>query len=438
MFTFNFNEQMYTKYPIIDNIKLVCLFFVQTKGLISIISNGYQLREQNFRVHPIDVLKSRRRVKATKLNVLRGAPMSEWKVFYDSAEVNPAGTEGFEFLEFSSPTPQVLQDLFSQLGFVNVATHKSKAVELWQQGTTKFIINAEPNSFAALFAKNHGPSVCGMAFRVKNAAVAYQHCLAQGAKAFTTGENDWCPTEVPVISGIGDNMLYLVDRDDFYQRDFNFDQAALQQVNNDVGITYLDHVTHNLFVGNMDQWATFYGRLFNFTQIRYFDIQGEHTGLISRALRSPCRNICIPLNEPKDEMSQIKEFTDEYKGEGIQHIALATDDIYKTVETLRARGQGFLDTPNTYYRMIEDRLPGHNEDLTRMQKNKILVDGEGGETGKRLLQIFTETEIGPVFFEIIQRKGDEGFGEGNFQALFDSIELEQIERGYLKVGEQQN
>jgi len=363
--------------------------------------------------------------------------MSEWKVFYDSPEVNPAGTEGFEFLEFTSPEPHALRNLFSMLGFVKVATHKNKAVELWQQGTAKFIINAEPNSFATLFAKNHGPSVCGMAFRVNDAEAAYEHCLEQGAKAFAIEEQDWCPSDVPVIFGIGDNMLYLVDSDDFYQREFNFDAAALKQVKNEIGITHLDHVTHNLFVGNMDEWATFYGKLFNFTQIRYFDIQGEHTGLTSRALRSPCKNICIPLNEPKDEMSQIKEFTDEYKGEGIQHIALATDDIYQTIETLRERGQGFLDTPDTYYRMIEDRLPGHNETVDRMQKNKILVDGEGGKDGKRLLQIFTETEIGPVFFEIIQRKGDEGFGEGNFQALFDSIELDQIERGYLKVDKQQ-
>ena len=359
--------------------------------------------------------------------------MSEWKVFYDSPEVNPAGTDGFEFLEFTSPQPQALRDLFSNLGFVNVAKHKTKDVELWQQGITKFIVNAEPNSFSALFAKNHGPSVCGMAFRVNNAEAAYEHCLEQDAKAFATEENDWCPSDVPVIFGIGDNMLYLVDNDDFYTREFDFDADALAQVENEVGLTYLDHVTHNLFVGKMDQWAIFYGKLFNFTQIRYFDIQGEHTGLTSRALRSPCGKICIPLNEPKDEMSQIKEFTDEYKGEGIQHIALGTNDIYKTVETLLARGQGFLNTPNTYYRMIEDRLPGHNEDVERMQKNNVLVDGVGGENGKRLLQIFTETEIGPVFFEIIQRKGDEGFGEGNFQALFDSIELDQIERGYLKV-----
>ena len=211
------------------------------------------------------------------------------------------------------------------------------------------------------------PALVVWVFQVEDAEAAFEHCLEQGAKAFATDEHDWPPSDVPIIFGIGDSMLYLTDHDVF-AKDFEFDQEALEKVNNEAGLTYLDHVTHNLFVGNMDKWATFYGKLFNFTQMRYFDIQGEHTGLTSRAISSPCGKICIPLNEPKDEQSQIKEFTDELKGEGIQHIALGTNDIYKTVENLRAREQAFMPTPDTYYRLIEKRLPGHTESVERMQK----------------------------------------------------------------------
>lgn len=359
--------------------------------------------------------------------------MSDWKVFYENAEVNPAGLDGFAFLEYASKDPQHLQTLFGRLGFIKVATHKTKAVELWQQGDIKFVINSEPGSYAEAFVKDHGACACGMGFAVNDAEQAFEHVLEQGARAFALNDTDWCSSDVPVIFGIGDSMLYLVDHNIF--EDFDYIPDALAAANADIGLTYLDHVTHNLFVGAMDEWATFYGKLFNFTQIKFFDIQGQQTGLTSRALQSPCGKICIPLNEPKDDKSQIKEFTDELNGEGIQHIALGTNDIYKTVETLRELNQEFMPTPDTYYRLIEKRLPGHPEPVERMHKNGILVDGEGGAEGKHLLQIFTKTEIGPVFFEIIQRKGDDGFGEGNFQALFESIELDQVERGYLKPTE---
>ncbi|MCH9643238.1 MAG: 4-hydroxyphenylpyruvate dioxygenase [Gammaproteobacteria bacterium] len=363
--------------------------------------------------------------------------MSEWKVFYETEDENPAGVDGFEFLEFADPNPDHLRQIFTDLGFVKVATHKTLDVELWQQGSIKFIINAAKDSFASAYIKKHGGCTCGMGFHVNDTNAAMTHVLAKGASVFEKADNHWADDTIKAITGIGETPLYLIDHD-FYNDFFDFDMAALKKVNNEVGLTYLDHVTHNLLLGNMDEWATFYGKLFNFTQLRYFNIQGQQTGLLSRALRSPCKKICIPLNEPKDEKSQIKEFTDELKGEGIQHIALGTKDIYTTIEVLRERGQKFLNTPDTYYRLIEKRLPGQSEPVERMKKNKILIDGEGGADGKRLLQIFTETEIGPVFFEIIQRKGDEGFGEGNFQALFESIELDQIERGYLQSNKEES
>ncbi len=361
--------------------------------------------------------------------------MSEWKMFYESEKVNPAGTNGFAFLEFTDRAPDNLRESFASLGFVKVAVHRNKKVELWQQGKIRFIINYEPNSFASNYLTEHGACACGMGFMVEDAQMAFAHVKEQAAQTFIATDNDWKPDNVPAIVGIGGTPLYLVDHD-IYQKDFDVDQAAVSaSQKSNIGLTYLDHVTHNLLLGNMDQWATFYGKLFNFVQIRYFNIEGKHTGLLSRALRSPCHKICIPLNEPKDTQSQIKEFTDELRGEGIQHIALGAKDIYQSVETLRATGQQFMKTPDTYFRMIEKRLPGQSEPIERMRKNQILIDGEAGVDGKRLLQIFTENEIGPVFFEIIQRKGDEGFGEGNFQALFESIELDQIERGYIKESE---
>ncbi len=347
---------------------------------------------------------------------------------------NPAGTDGFEFLEFIAETPDELHKLFTDMGFVKTGQHKSQPVELWQQGDVNFIINSNPDGFAKQFYKQHGPSVPGMAFRVKDLDAAYDHVIAQGAKPYAGMESDWTDDQVRIIHGIGGNLLYLVDEYgdcNIYSSLFDMDQEAVAKAQSDAKLTYVDHVTHNVFKGDMDQWASFYVDLFNFYQIRYFDIQGKFTGLHSRALTSPCKKISIPINEPTDEGSQIQEYLDIYKGEGIQHIALGADDIYKSVEELKAIGMKFLDTPMTYYRMIDDRLPGHGEPLDRMKDDRVLIDGSTKNGVETLLQIFTETVIGPVFFEIIQRKGDEGFGEGNFQALFDSMELDQIERGVL-------
>jgi 4-hydroxyphenylpyruvate dioxygenase len=356
----------------------------------------------------------------------------QWEFFMSFD--NPAGTDGFEFMEFASDSPEKLTELFTHLGFTKVGTHKTKSVDLWQQGDIHFLNNYEPNSFGQKFFQDHGPCVSAMGFRVKDAKHAYAHCIKQGAKPYHVTEHDWVGDVTPVVYGIGDNMLYLVDQygdNSFYEQMFDLDPAAVAKSQSDTHFSAIDHVTHNVYLGNMDKWADFYTNLFNFREIRYFDIKGKFTGLLSRAMSSPCNKIMIPINEPTEKGSQIQEYLDIYKGEGIQHIALHANDIYTTVEALNKIGMKFLETNDTYFKMVDDRLPGHGEPLARMQKDQILIDGSTEDGVKTLLQIFTETEVGPVFFEIIQRKGDMGFGEGNFQALFDSMELDQIERGVL-------
>ena len=351
---------------------------------------------------------------------------------------NPLGTDGFEFVEYAAPDPAALGRLFEQMGFSAIARHRSKNVLLYRQGGVNFIVNAEPDSFAQGFARVHGPSICAMAFRVKDAALAYRKTVEQGAWGVEARPG---PMElnIPAIKGIGDSLIYLVDRYpgaggsgvSIYDIDF-VPFAGVDQHPRGAGLTGIDHLTHNVHRGRMEEWAGFYERLFNFREVRYFDIEGQLTGLKSKAMTSPCGKIRIPINESSDDKSQIQEYLVAYHGEGIQHVALGTDDIYATVERLRARQVAFQQTPDTYYDLLSTRLPGHAEDAARLQRNGILIDGAPAKD-EMLLQIFTTTVIGPIFFEIIQRKGNEGFGEGNFRALFESIELDQIRRGVLKA-----
>ena len=356
-----------------------------------------------------------------------------------SAPDNPMGTDGFEFVEYTAPDPEVLGELFEQLGFVAVARHRSKDVLLYRQGRVNFIVNREPDSFAQSFARVHGPSACAFAMRVKDAAKAYKRAIELGAKPHH-GKVGPMELNIPAIQGIGGSLIYLVDRYpgnngelSIYDVDF-MPIAGAEREPDGMGLAEIDHLTHNVYAGRMDTWARFYEKLFSFREIRYFDIQGRKTGLTSRALTSPCGKIRIPINEPSDTKSQIQEYLDAYHGEGIQHIALSCRDIYDTVERLRTRHVRFLDTPDTYYERVDARVPNHGEDLDRLQRNRILIDGEGVDKDRhedKLLQIFTETVIGPIFFEIIQRKGNDGFGEGNFRALFESIEADQIARGVI-------
>lgn len=345
---------------------------------------------------------------------------------------NPLGTDGFEFVEYTAPDTRALASLFELLGFSPVAKHRSKDVVLYRQGMTNFIINHEPDSFAQAFSIVHGPSVCAFAIRVKDVGQAYDVLTEKGAEPHH-GRIGPMELNIPAIRGIGGSLIYLVDRyeeQSIYDVDFIAIENAPQNPTG-VGLTDIDHLTHNVHKGRMDQWAQFYERLFNFKEARYFDIKGKKTGLHSRAMTSPCGKIRIPINEPTDRHSQIQEYLDAYCGEGIQHIALATDDIYSTIESLREKGMTFMTVPNSYYDMLAERIPEHGEDLERLQKNRILIDGNPRDGQGILLQIFTETVIGPIFFEIIQRKGNEGFGEGNFQALFESIERDQMKRGVI-------
>lgn len=348
---------------------------------------------------------------------------------------NPMGTDGFEFVEYAAPDPELLRKLFEKMGFPAIAKHRSKDVTLHRQGDINFIINAEHDSFAQGFARQHGPCACAMAFRVKDAAYAFKRAVELGA---TPCPSDARPMElnIPTIEGIGGSRLYLVDRygeKSIYDVDFVFEPNWQDKIRSfDSSLTYVDHLTHNVMRGNMDKWAGFYEKLFNFREIRYFDIEGKLTGLLSRAMTSPCGKIRIPINESRDDKSQIEEYLREYKGEGIQHIALGSEDIYSTVDVLRERGVAFQDTPDTYYEGLDARLGDHGEPVEELRKRRILIDGAPTEDQGILLQIFTQNVIGPIFFEIIQRKGNEGFGEGNFRALFESIELDQIRRGVLK------
>lgn len=347
---------------------------------------------------------------------------------------NPMGTDGFEFVEYTAPDVNALHALFERMGFRAVGKHRSKAVTLYRQGGISFIVNAEPDSHGSRFAKAHGPSACAMAFRVKDAAKALARAVELGAKPFASHVG---PMElnIPAIEGIGGSMIYLVDRygsHSIYDVDFLPSDPATGFAHEGVGLSGIDHITHNVFRGNMEKWTGFYERLFNFREIRYFDIEGKMTGLKSRAMTSPCGKIRIPINESSDDKSQIEEFLDLYHGEGIQHIALNTNAIYSAVEALRARGIAFQDTPDTYYDRINNRVKGHGEDVERLKRDRILLDGAPAEDQGLLLQIFTQNAIGPIFFEVIQRKGNEGFGEGNFRALFESIEADQIKRGVLR------
>ena len=351
---------------------------------------------------------------------------------------NPLGLDGFEFIEFSAPEKGLLEPVFERMGFSRIARHRSKDVDLWRQGEINLIANYEPKSPAAYFAAEHGPSACGMAFRVKNARLAYEEAIARGAEPVETRTG---PMELrlPAIRGIGGAMIYLVDRygDALFIYDIDFDYLhGVDRNPAGAGFKIIDHLTHNVYGGRMAHWGSFYERVFNFREIRYFDIKGEYTGLTSRAMTAPDGKIRIPLNEEgKAGGGQIEEYLRAYNGEGIQHIAFSCDDLPACWDRLKALGTPFAPPPpKAYYDMLEERLPGHGEPVDALQSRGILLDGSTQDGDPRLLlQIFSQTMIGPVFFEFIQRKKDEGFGEGNFTALFKSIERDQIERGALQV-----
>ena len=355
----------------------------------------------------------------------------------DTPHANPMGLDGFEFVEFAGPDSGAFEQLFAQLGFEAVAKHRSKDVTLYRQGGINFIVNRERRSQAGFFAEEHGPGACGMAFRVKDAQRAYARALELGAQPIDlpTGPME---LRLPAIRAIGGAALYLIDRYaegvSIYDIDFHW-LPGVPRAPRGVGLTHIDHLTHNVYRGRMAHWASFYERLFNFREIRHFDIHGQHTGLQSRAMTAPDDKIRIPLNEEGGQGGgQIDEYLLRFNGEGIQHIALATDDLCAAVDALRSRGVPLMTAPPaTYYEMLEERLPGHGLPTAALQARGILLDGSTQGERRLLLQIFSECLVGPVFFEFIQRAGDQGFGEGNFKALFESLERDQLRRGALKA-----
>lgn len=352
-------------------------------------------------------------------------------------ETNVAGTDGFEFVEFAHPEPEKLEALFASMGYVPVAVHKTKDLVLYRQGRVNYILNREPDSHASRFVEDHGPCAPAMAWRVVDAQHALKRALEYGAKEYTGPGKT---LDVPAVIGIGGSLLYFVetygDRGSCYASEFDWTGEADPQPTG-AGFYYIDHLTHNVIRGNMETWYKFYSEVFNFREIRFFDIAGKHTGLTSRALTSPDGKIRIPINESADDKSQIEEYLKEYKGEGIQHIAVGTEDIYGSTDQIAEMGMEFMPgPPPVYYAKSKERVKDHEEPLDRMKARGILIDGEGvvdGGSTRILLQIFSKTVIGPIFFEFIQRKGDDGFGEGNFKALFESIEEDQIQRGVLKA-----
>lgn len=367
---------------------------------------------------------------AKPLPVLKSGANTTWHNANLITKNNPIGLCGADFLEFSGPDAGFFKNLFVNMGFREVSVMHGKNIHLFRQGDINFIVNCEPNTFATQFSQLHGPCVASTGFRVQDAEYALKEAVARGARAYEGSERERGATPFPAIYGIGDSLVYFVDDKNskkLYEEIFQIQPQ--DYVPAGFGLEVVDHFTNNVPRGEMQKWASFYENIFNFREIRYFDIKGKHTGLLSRAMGSPCGLFSVPINEPSDNKSQIQEYLDEYKGSGIQHIALTTQNIVNSLEPMRKQSIQFLTPPpHTYYQMILDRIPTVTEDLERLENDAILVDGDHGGY---LLQIFTKNMIGPVFFEVIQRKNHKGFGDGNFQALFDAIERDQKERGYL-------
>ncbi len=350
--------------------------------------------------------------------------VARWETFE-----NPVGLDGIEFVEFTGPDKAYLEKQFAQFGFQKVASHKSKKIDLYRQNDINILLNFEETGFAKNFAKLHGPSICSMGFRVKDKEKALATTIANGAREYTDTENKTFTTDYPSIYGIGDSLIYFIDeyRNTIYEREFDWSVDKDKDIEG-FGYMRVDHLTNNVPAGKMQDWCDWYTKIFNFKDVKFFDIKGEKTGLISKVMLSPCNKIIIPINEPTDDKSQIQEYIEEYKGSGIQHLALLTPNIIESITKTREQGVQFLEVPDTYYEMLPERLPNIEEPLTTLQQLRLLADGD--EDGY-LLQIFTQNLVGPIFFEVIQRKNHYGFGEGNFQALFDAIERDQERRGVL-------
>lgn len=340
---------------------------------------------------------------------------------------NPIKIFGIEFVEYGGPDPAALEKLFDGLGFTKIAKHPEQEIDLFKQHDIRFLLNRQSGSFCEAFHKDHGPSICSMGWRVEDAELAFNESVKRGAKPYEGADQKLGSESLKAVYGIGDSLIYFVDKFDDDTIFGKYEQIT-DEKQWDKPLLRIDHLTNNVPAGEMQKWCDFYEKIFGFAETRYFDIRGQKTGLLSKVMSTPDKSIIIPINEPTEDKSQIQEYLDEYKGPGIQHVALSTGDICENLERFRANGINFLDVPDTYYDVVKERIPKLEENVDTLKKLKILVDGD--EEGY-LLQIFSKNVIGPIFYEIIQRKNHWGFGEGNFQALFDAIERDQKERGFL-------
>ncbi|WP_133407473.1 4-hydroxyphenylpyruvate dioxygenase [Parashewanella tropica] len=345
-----------------------------------------------------------------------------------ATELNPLGLQGIEFTEYATPDTDFMHKAFLDFGFSKIKKHKEKEIYYYNQNNIHFLLNQERQGFSAEFAKSHGPAITSMGWRVEDAEFAFKTAVERGAKAAADDAKD---LPYPAIYGIGDSLIYFIDvygdEDNIYKQDFvDLENPDLVQ---EKGFMEVDHLTNNVYKGTMQHWADFYKDIFGFTEVRYFDINGMQTGLTSFALRSPDGSFCIPINEGKnDDKNQIDEYLKEYDGPGVQHLAFTSRDIVASLDAMEGSSIKTLDIIPEYYDTIFDKLPQITEDRERIKHHQILCDGD--ENGY-LLQIFTKNLFGPIFIEIIQRKNNLGFGEGNFTALFQSIERDQMRRGVL-------
>lgn len=343
---------------------------------------------------------------------------------------NELGLCGIDFVEFSSHKPQFLEDLFFAFGFSKIKKHQEMDIEYFKQNDIHFFVNKQKNSFAEKFTNAHGACISSMGWRFKDPQAAYKKALEKGAKAAEGDFKNKKGERIPAIFGIGESLIYFMSESSHKEayQDLGFITHPQQMLQPAKGFLAIDHLTNNVYNGTMNIWSDFYKNIFGFEEVRYFDIRGAKTGLTSYALRSPCGSFCIPINEAKESKSQINEYLEEYKGPGVQHLAFLTDDILTSLEALKGSPIQTLDIEEDYYKDIFSKFPHVTEDHQRIQDFNVLVDGD--EEGY-LLQIFTKNIIGPIFIEIIQRKNHYSFGEGNFGALFRSIERDQMKRGVL-------
>ncbi len=356
--------------------------------------------------------------------------MGRVEAFKGGVIENPLGLRGIEFIQFTALKPEHVHRTLKSLGFSRLMERADRTQFYYQQHDIHVLVDHAESGFERAFAEQHGPSICAMGWRFEDPDAAYKEALRRGARAFEPGNIGAPSLKFPAIYGIGDSILYFLGSGDIPSllEGQGFAMMAMPERVPSKGFLRIDHLTNNVYKNTMSYWADFYKNIFGFVEVRYFDIKGEKTGLTSYALRSPDGSFSIPINEGNESKSQIEEYLRDYRGPGVQHLALLSDDLLTSVEQLAGTGIETLDIMPEYYEEAFRRVPDVTEDRERIKTLQVLVDGD---PEGYLLQIFTQNLFGPIFIEMIQRKNHHAFGEGNFTALFQSIERDQERRGVL-------